>query len=71
MLNRTAQTFLYPPEKIFLGAVASDFRRSQEVTIPTVVRQLFVATTLYFSHPENHVRLVRRYVLFATRAPPR
>ena len=50
VLNRMAQTFLYPPEKIFLDAVASDFKRSQEVTIPSVVRQLFVTTTFYFSH---------------------
>jgi hypothetical protein len=52
VLNRTAQTFLYPPKKIFLHAVASDFKRSQEVTIPSVVRQLFVATAFYFSHSE-------------------
>jgi hypothetical protein len=52
VLNRTAQTFLYPPEKIFLHAVASDFKRSQEVTIPSVERQLFVATAFYFSHSE-------------------
>jgi hypothetical protein len=51
VLNRTAQVFLYPPEKILLNAVASDFKRSQEVTIPSVVRQLFVATAFYFSHP--------------------
>jgi hypothetical protein len=51
VLNGTAQAFLYPPEKIFLNAVASDFKRSQEVTIPSVVRQLFVATAFYFSHP--------------------
>jgi hypothetical protein len=34
-----------------LSAVASDFKRSQGVTIPTVVRQLFVATAFYFTHP--------------------
>jgi hypothetical protein len=51
VLNRTAQVFLYPPEKIFLNAVASDFKASQEITIPSVVRQLFVATAFYFSHP--------------------
>jgi hypothetical protein len=51
VLNRMAQVFLYPPEKILLNAVASDFKRSQEVTIPSVVRQLFVATAFYFSHP--------------------
>ena len=52
VLNRTAQAFLYPPEKIFLSVVATDFKRSQEATIPTVVRQLFADTTRYFSHPE-------------------
>jgi hypothetical protein len=52
VLNRTAQTFLYPPEKPFLSAVVIDFKRSQEVTIPSVVRQLFVATAFYFSHSE-------------------
>jgi hypothetical protein len=51
-LNRTAQAFLYPPEKIFLSAIAIDFKRSQEVTIPSVVRQLFDSTTRYFSYPE-------------------
>lgn len=51
VLNSTARTFLYPPEKIFLSAVASDFKKSQGVTIPSVVRQLFVATAFYFSHP--------------------
>jgi hypothetical protein len=51
LLNRTALAFLYPPETIFVSAVASDFKRSQEVTIPAVVRQLFVATAFYFSHP--------------------
>ena len=51
-LNRTVQAFLYPPEKIFLSAIAIDFKRSQEVTIPNVVRQLFDSTTRYFSYPE-------------------
>jgi hypothetical protein len=50
-LNSTARVFLYPPERIFLGAVASDFKKSLSVTIPTIVRQLFVASTFYFSHP--------------------
>ena len=50
-LNRTVQAFLYPPEKIFLSAIAIDFKRSQEVTIPSVVRQLFDSTTRYFSYP--------------------
>ena len=51
-LNRTVQAFLCPPEKIFLSAIAIDFKRSQEVTIPSVVRQLFDSTTRYFSYPE-------------------
>jgi len=51
-LNRTVQAFLYPPEKIFLSAIATDFKRSQEATIPSVVRQLFASTTRYFSYPE-------------------
>jgi len=51
-LNLTLQAFLYPPEWIFLSAIAIDFKRSQEVTIPSVVRQLFDSTTRYFSYPE-------------------
>jgi hypothetical protein len=51
-LNGTVQAFLYPPERIFLSAIAIDFKRSQEVTIPSVVRQLFDSTTRYFSYPE-------------------
>ena len=50
-LDRTVLAFLCPPQAIFLSAVASDFKRSQKVTIPTVVRQLFVATAFYFTHP--------------------
>src|SRR5437870_3278067 len=52
-LNRTVQAFLYPPEKIFLSAIATDFKRSQEATMPSVVRQLFASTTRYFSYPES------------------
>ena len=52
-LNRTVQAFLYPPEKILLGAIAIDFKRSQEATMPSVVRQLFASTTRYFSYPES------------------
>lgn len=51
-LNRTVQAFLYPSQKIFVSAVATDFKRSQGATIPTVVRQLFASTTRYFFHPE-------------------
>lgn len=49
-LNQTAWAFLYPPQQVFLRAVASDFDRSQEITIPDLVRFLFVTTTFYFSH---------------------
>jgi hypothetical protein len=52
VLNRTVQAFLYPPQKMFVSAVATDFKRSQGATIPTVVRQLFASTTRYFVHPE-------------------
>jgi hypothetical protein len=52
VLNRTVLAFLCPPQAIFLSAVASDFKRSQGLTIPTVVRQLFVATAFYFTHPQ-------------------
>ena len=44
--------FLCPPDKILLGAVAADFKRSQEITIPDVVSFLFVSTRFYFSHRE-------------------
>src|SRR5438132_9881095 len=50
VLNRTAQAFLCPPEKIFLSVVAADFTRSRKATIPSVVNQLFGQTTFYFSH---------------------
>ena len=49
-LTHTAWAFLYPPQRVFLRAVAADFNRSQEITIPDVVRFLFVTTTFYFSH---------------------
>jgi hypothetical protein len=50
VLNRAALAFLYPPQKILLNAVATDFKKSQEITIPNVVSFLFVATRFYFSH---------------------
>jgi hypothetical protein len=50
LLNRMALAFLYPPQQIFLSAVATDFKRSQQTTIPDVVSFLFVATRFYFSH---------------------
>jgi hypothetical protein len=53
VLNRMAQAFLCPPEKIFLNAAATDFTRSREATIPSVVNQLFGQTTFYFSHSES------------------
>jgi hypothetical protein len=49
-LNGMVWTFLCPPDKILLGAVAADFKRSQEITIPEVVGFLFVTTKFYFSH---------------------
>jgi len=51
-LNRTVWAFLYPPQKIFISAVATDFKKSQRTTIPIVVKQLFASTTRYFVHPE-------------------
>ena len=47
-LNRTADAFLFPPRKVYIDAVAEDFRRSQTTTIPNVVNHLFLSTTLYF-----------------------
>ena len=52
LLNRTALAFLYPPHEIFLSAVATDFKKSQEVTIPDLVGFLFATTNFYFSHRE-------------------
>jgi hypothetical protein len=52
VLNRTVRAFLCPPKKIFLSAVATDFKRSQEATIPSAVRELFADTTRYFFYPE-------------------
>ncbi len=51
LLNRTALAFLCSPQDIFLSAVATDFKRSRQITIPDVVAFLFVATRFYFSHP--------------------
>jgi hypothetical protein len=51
-LNRTEQAFLYSPPKVFLSAVAADFKTSQEVTIPSVVRRLFNSTAFYFLYPK-------------------
>jgi hypothetical protein len=51
LLNRTALAFLSLPEQIFLSAVTTDFKRSQQITIPDIVSFLFVATRYYFSHP--------------------
>jgi hypothetical protein len=52
LLNRVALVFLYPPNELFLSAVASDFKTSQDTTIPDVVSFLFVTTRFYFSHAE-------------------
>jgi hypothetical protein len=50
LLNHVTLAFLYPPNEIFLDAVMTDFKRSQEITIPDVVSFLFVTTRFYFSH---------------------
>ena len=50
VLNRATLVFLYPPQEIFLAAVATDFQRSQQIRIPDVVSYLFVTTRFYFSH---------------------
>ena len=52
LLNRTALAFLYPPHEIFLSVVATDFKKSQEVTIPDLVGFLFATTNFYFSRRE-------------------
>ena len=49
-LNGMVRAFLWPPEKIFVRAIATDFKRSQQITIPEVVAFLFVTTRFYFSH---------------------
>jgi hypothetical protein len=51
VLNRTAKAFLYPPDKIFVKAVATDFKRYRESTIPKIVEYLFHSTTFYFVVP--------------------
>jgi hypothetical protein len=61
VLNRMIRAFLYPPDKLFLSAIATDFKKSLEVTIPSIVRQLFASTTRYFFYPElvpDHATLV-------------
>ena len=52
LLNRMEKAFLYPPNKILLTAVAKDFKRSQETTIPNVTKQLFATTKVLLSVPE-------------------
>ncbi len=52
LLNRTEKAFLCPPNNILLTAVATDFKKSQETTIPNVVRQLFASTTFLLSVPK-------------------
>ena len=49
-LNGMIAAFIWPPSKPFLGAVATDFERSQRIRIPEVVAFLFVTTRFYFSH---------------------
>jgi len=50
-LNRTAEAFIFPPSKVYLDAVAEDFRRSQVTTIPNLVNHLFLTTALYLLEP--------------------
>lgn len=49
-LNGMVRAFLWPPEQVFVRAIATDFKRSQQITIPDVVAFLFVTTRFYFSH---------------------
>ena len=49
-LNGMVAAFLSPPSRILLSAVATDFKRSQRITIREVVAFLFVTTRFYFSH---------------------
>ena len=50
LLNRMAQACLYPPSKLLLSAVVSDFKKSQGSTIPSLVQQLFATTAFHVSH---------------------
>jgi hypothetical protein len=52
LLNRTEKAFLCPPNTNLLAAVATDFKRSQQSTIPSVVGQLFGSTAFLLSVPE-------------------
>lgn len=52
-LNAMAWGFLWPPKKVFLRAVTTDFNRSREVTIPAVVNHLFRGTIFFFSNPAS------------------
>jgi hypothetical protein len=49
-LNGMVAAFLSPPSRILLSAVATDFKRSQRITIREVVAFLFVTTRFNFSH---------------------
>ena len=49
-LNGMVAAFLRPPSKILISAVATDFKRSQRITIPEVVAFAFVSTRFYSSH---------------------
>jgi hypothetical protein len=53
LLNQMERTFLCPPQKILLSVTAADFKKSQQITIPNVVRQVFSDTTFYFSYPNR------------------
>ena len=53
ILNGMAEAFLWPPERLFFGAVAADFAKCRKATIPDVVNHLFRSTTFYFFYPET------------------
>ena len=53
LLNQMERTFLCPPQKIILSVAAADFKKSQRISIPSIVRQVFSDTTFYFSYPDR------------------
>jgi hypothetical protein len=69
MLNRTAEAFLLPPRKVFLDAVAVDFRRSQLTTIQNMVNQLFLTTTLYFFFASDRMPAYAPLLTYRHRSP--
>ena len=71
LLNGLVIAFLWPPSKIFLSAVATDFKRSQRITIPDVVAFLFVTTRFYFSHRDVMPQCASFDYISATRTQTR